>query len=267
MATLTLHPVRRGTKASNRYCGPSAISILTGLDTRDTARLLRSVGGRSAIKGTHWHEMSRALIKLGFRLDPCRIPIVATPPKRLTLIAWLKRSRAERGTDTFLLGAGHHYAVVQGRRYACGQSKVIVSFKDIPHRCARMEEVYKVVRVADRVIKTAIPPRAKTDPALTEAKKLAAHWNIELEPIHGSVLSPSGDGVFVYPPVGLYENSEGDPVSDVEDPLMGQRGCYSWSEVLEAINVYIDAVKARDLKAAQSERPFGQGEPVTFVQS
>ncbi len=242
--SLTLHPVKRATKASSKWCGPSAISILTGLDTRDTARLLRSVGGRRAIKGSYWSEMHSALSKLGFRLDPCRIPLTSVPPKRLTLIAWLKRSRAERGSDTFLFTAGHHFAVVQGRRYACGQSKEIVPFARIPHRCARMEEVYKVVRVADRVVKSAIPVAYKPEASGRAVKRLAEPYGIDVDDSQRDREEPNGT-IWVYPgsqwPEGL------------ADPFDDEHYHYDWASARKAVETYIAALVAAKASTAQME--------------
>ncbi len=251
--SITLHPVKRATKASSKWCGPSALSILTGLDTKDTARLLRSVGGRRAIKGSYWSEMKIALIKLGFRLVPCGL-LQPTPPKRLTLIRWLKQSRTERGSETYLISAGCHFAVVQGRRYACGQSKAIVPFSAIPHRCARMEEVYKVVRVADRVVKSAIPVAYKPEADGRAVKRLAEPYFIDVDDSQRDRENPNGT-IWVYPgsqwPEGL------------ADPFDDEHYHYDWASARKAVEIYIAA-----LVAAKASAPLGQNlEPVTFVQS
>lgn len=250
---LTIRPVKKATSQSRGWCGPSALSILTGLDTVDTARLLREVSGKPSIKGVGVVYMQRACERLGLGLRewtvvPTRAWKASAEPhtpldRPLTLIRWLKDSRAARSSDTFLIVAGHHYSVVQGRRYCCGLTKTIVGFADIPHRKACIDTVYKVLKTREVNMVAAVPPKPpKGDATRALAKALAAKHGIQLESISGfSRLNPEDDGVFVYPPVGLYdEDGEG-------DPLMGERSAYSWQEILAHVRVYSAAIEGKTL--------------------
>ena len=61
---IALHDVRRERgRRSNRFCGAAALSALTGLDTADTAAILREVTGRARIMGTYDGQMRKALAK------------------------------------------------------------------------------------------------------------------------------------------------------------------------------------------------------------
>lgn len=47
---------------NNKYCGPSVMSILTGIDTDEAERLLRLATGRYNITGVQPQEMKMALL-------------------------------------------------------------------------------------------------------------------------------------------------------------------------------------------------------------
>lgn len=73
-----LHIVR----GRNRYCGPAAVSAITGCTTDEAARLMRQRSGRRAIKGAYHYEVTAALRALGFgfrrRMD---LEATAAPPR------------------------------------------------------------------------------------------------------------------------------------------------------------------------------------------
>jgi hypothetical protein len=48
-------------QGTNRYCGPAAIALLTGVTTDDAARVARRVSGRRYIKGMHNRDMVASL--------------------------------------------------------------------------------------------------------------------------------------------------------------------------------------------------------------
>jgi len=141
---------------------------------------------------------------------------------------------------------GNHWAVVQGRRYACGLTKKPVPFSAVPHRCARVTSAHVLVRVAEVEPTTVIPaaPKREIDPERREAVALAARYGITLESVSMyDRLNPDLDGVFVYPPSGLYDE-DGE-----NDPLNGNRVGFSWGEVLDNVKLYRDAIVAKQNEA------------------
>ena len=60
------------TVGSNRYCGPGALAALTGHDTGETAKVLRTVTGKRAIIGVSAKHFYWALV----RLNPSPVPMV-----------------------------------------------------------------------------------------------------------------------------------------------------------------------------------------------
>jgi hypothetical protein len=142
---MKLHPVLHGPKR-NRFCGPSALSAITGLPTDDTARMLRELSGRRSITGTSDAEMFRVLQHLGF--NAVRVP--ARDPDRpkvtQTLASWLKLTPRPEGV-VYLVSAGNHWQVISGRRYVCGVVKEIVSVRDKRvKRRARVRGAWKIER-------------------------------------------------------------------------------------------------------------------------
>jgi hypothetical protein len=163
---MKIHQVKDGNSSGdkNLFCGPSAISILTGMTTGEAARLLRAVSGRRQIKGTGDGLIYKGLARCGLRMK--HLPIRLRP---MTLNQWLKLTVAERTPGrVFLISAGNHWQVITGRRYACGRIREIVSIRDkrVKRRC-RVEDVYEIVQLNGKVV---IPDEAK------KQKSWAENW-------------------------------------------------------------------------------------------
>lgn len=138
---MKIKPVTHISTDRNRYCGPAVISAVTGMNSGEAARLIRSVSGQRAVRGTHTTHVRRAMKLCGIQSIYRR----CTP--KITLAAWLRESKGSRTTGrVFLVVAGHHFQLIEGRRYVCGRTRDIVSIKDKQvKRRARVEEVYELV--------------------------------------------------------------------------------------------------------------------------
>ena len=137
---MKIKPVTTISTDRNRYCGPAVISAVTGMNSGEAARLIRSVSGQRAVRGTYTTHVRRALTLCGIQSIYRR----CTP--KITLAAWLRESKGLRTTGrVFLVVAGHHFQLIEGRRYVCGRTRNIVSIKDqqVKRRC-RVEEVYEL---------------------------------------------------------------------------------------------------------------------------
>jgi hypothetical protein len=229
-----LHP----TGDRNRYCGPSAISILTGMGTGEAARLLRAVSRRTAIKGASTASVIRALDRCGVRYSRAQVE-----PKQ-TLAGWLKLTHGQRGGRFFLIVAGNHFQVVSGNRYACGRTNDVVEL-DHPSvkRRARVDVVWEL-RAPNGVT---IPQEARKPPpdtftrakasARSTAQKLALAWDLRVEP------EREGRGYvwWVYGPDGIYaEDGE-------DDPCQGSHFCTDWIEVKDCIDAYVADLTVRGI--------------------
>lgn len=155
---MNINPVNHQKGDTNRYCGPSAISIVTGMASGEAARLLRHVSGKSSIKGTSdWH-MQRALSMCGITAKSISVKPTAKPStrkikdgfkteRRPTIAEWLRNTAETRSSGrVFLVSAGHHWQIITGRRFCCGQTKAIVSLThEKVHRRARVDDVYELI--------------------------------------------------------------------------------------------------------------------------
>lgn len=153
----------------NRYCGPCALSILTGQDTGECARVIRMLSSVKAVRGTYPRQLIDSLSWFGFKVARANYPSLETgwiegdlawrgtdnllyDAKRNlkqapTLARWLKQTKDIRTSGrVFLLCAGWHWIVISGRRYACGLTEKIVSVKDAPHRRARVAGVWEITK-------------------------------------------------------------------------------------------------------------------------
>ena len=158
-------------KGHNGYCGPAAISALTGCDTNMAALAIRLVSGQRAVRGTNRSVLLQALKKY-WNIEATEV-FSSDRKNRPTLTQWLKKSKEDRTAGrVFLLVAGNHYQLVSGKRYVCGISKDIVSIKgEVVKRRARVSDVWELT-CSGRVGLTA---EGKTElaekPKLVEASK------------------------------------------------------------------------------------------------
>tara|TARA_B100000963_G_C22360284_1_gene551280 strand:+ start:45 stop:506 length:462 start_codon:yes stop_codon:yes gene_type:complete len=150
MTNLRIKPVNHGSskRDKNRYCGPAVISAITGITTGEAAAQLRAFSNRRMITGTGTWEVQNILLKNGIRMRDARLywDVKFNRTDGVTLAGWLKASVKDRNAKrVFLIVAGWHWQLVQGRRYVCGRTKEIVSIRDKRvKRRARVAEVYEL---------------------------------------------------------------------------------------------------------------------------
>lgn len=143
---MKIRPVKHeGAFPKNRYCGPAALSIISGISTGEAAKLLRVITGARAIRGTYTSSMRWALEDLGYAF--ASFTEYRVRKARPTLARWLREHKAIRTSGrVYLIAAGNHWQVVSGRRYCCGLTGAIVSVRDEQvRRRARVSEVYEIV--------------------------------------------------------------------------------------------------------------------------
>ena len=251
-ASLTLRPVLHAKGDRNRYCGPSAISAVTGMNTGEAARLLRAVSGRAAIRGAHNEHMALALGRCGVRIAKSYVP---AKDKRPTLAAWLTATHGTRGGKVFLVVAGNHYQLISGNRYVCGKVGSVVPL-DHPtiKRRARVAQVFtleawRALTIPKEARKPAPSPAVKAQAkARSSARKsalaLAAKWGVEIEPTPDLPPYLCVDG-----PAAVY-GEDGAWPDEADDPLAGSRLALDWSDVLDKVETYAADLKAKGIKPA-----------------
>jgi hypothetical protein len=138
---LNIHPVNHGTRKAdkNRFCGPAVISALTGLTTMDGSRLIRVFSGKGSVTGTSEQEIKNALGACGIRMSQSEFEFETN----ITLARFLKTSSEWRQSRVFLIEAGNHWQLVQGRKFVCAQTEAVVGFKHPRvHRRSRVKNVW-----------------------------------------------------------------------------------------------------------------------------
>jgi hypothetical protein len=143
MARLTVtRPAAKG--RHNNYCGPAALSIITGMDTASAAERLRAITGRHAIRGIYTHELVSALDKEGYRVLRYRVQ----PEGVHTLARWLRLSRWRRRPDVYyLLVVARHFIVLKGRKLADNHNPTGVFLRQYRHRRVRVRGAWVVSRL------------------------------------------------------------------------------------------------------------------------
>jgi len=144
---MKIKAVNNSTSDRNRYCGPAVISAVTGMVTGEAARLIRHVSGQKVVRGSYPHHVLRALALCNVGCKNKKFFGYNTK-QQPTLAQWLKSSKDIRTSGrVFLIVAGHHFQLVEGRRYVCGRTKDIVSVRSklVKRRC-RVEQVIELCK-------------------------------------------------------------------------------------------------------------------------
>lgn len=167
----------------NRWCGPAAVSSLTGLPAEDIAEWIRCHRGRGGttkgIQGTYPDEILAAIVAIGFRIVSRNSTIAHARSRReakLRSKGWLYRSPDEVSTPptltqwlrvrdrkkTYLVVAGNHWCVIRGNKYCCAVTQKIVSVRDAAKRRGRVTHVYEVTKPKHaRALQIGIPKAYK----------------------------------------------------------------------------------------------------------
>ena len=235
MPTATLKPVKRAAKGHNRFCGPAALSIIAGIDTAEASAVIRHVSRKRSVQGTSNWEVLRSLALLGFKASSAAKVDPLNLKSNPTLAAWLKRDERD-GKALYLIAAGHHWQVVQGRRFCCGITKDIVSIRDEKvKRRARISGVWKIEHDRKVALAEVLPAKVKVkDTEATvrrKARTLAAKHGIEIE------AERLWDGGEYYTRIIVWGQSD---ICDdeVRDPFFGDHYADDWTDALERVQEY-----------------------------
>jgi len=228
-----IKPVNNTTSDTNRYCGPAVISAVTGMTTGEAARLIRHVSGQRKVTGSHTFHVLRAM-------SLCNIQNVKTTvTTKPTLAQWLKGSKDIRTSGrVFLIVAGNHFQLVEGRRYVCGRTRDIVSVRSkyVKRRC-RVETVHELINEGKIQIPNAARKPKTVDHAASNrakaqrfAKKLDVKINIERYYDYDNRFSQYWvDG---YKDV----DTKGEPMDFSHEGILDGHCAYDWGEVLEKLS-------------------------------
>lgn len=233
MANLKIKSVNQGPRGDrNRYCGPSAISCITGMTTGEAARLIRHVGGRKSVKGSYNWEVRRALEMCGIKSKPVSFDLNLHRRTGPTLAGWLKATVKERTANrVFLIVAGWHYQLVQGRRIVCGilWDPTSIRGKRVKRR-ARVSHVWELTAEGKVTIPSeARKPKSGYNSDRSKAQRLAAQLGIkiEIEKFYDY------EGTVSQYWIGSYDDKhpDGSDVDFSQDGIIDGHCSYDWCEV------------------------------------
>lgn len=239
MKNLNIKPVLHVKGDKNRYCGPSAISAITGMNTGEAARMIRHVSGRKSVKGSADWEVREVLERCGIRSVRENFGLKLGRSKGPTLAAWLRHTKKERTAKrVFLIVAGWHYQLVQGRRIVCGILGEPTSIRDKRvKRRARVAEVFELHSMG-KICKPpeAIKPKRPVNSYYNTAQRMLKAMNITIDKDH------IGGGEIQKWVTGYDDiDANGEDIDFVEIGVLEYHCCYEWCEVvwaLEAIAEY-----------------------------
>jgi hypothetical protein len=212
----------------NKYCGPSVVSALAGIGTKEAATVIRSQNGRSFIKSSTTDDVACALRLLGFEMA---LVGYSSRADRVTLRQWA--STHARAKNVYLVVARRHWILVQGRTAMCGKTIDLVHVGAHPNAMAFVTEAHKITRVQKVDAITVIPRSAKMPiSGHAKAKRLAREFCIDIEK------NKAYRDFMVYPPASLNE---------AEDPHQGDHYCSDWADVLAMVEEYVKILQASEL--------------------
>ena len=242
---MKIQAVRKAARGHNRYCGPAALSIVTGINTAEAAALIRKTSNVRSVKGTSISQMTRAYNALGYHLTSAAKVNPNDRKSNPTLAAWLKETASTRGDNVYLIAAGHHWQIVQGRRFCCSQTQQPVSLKhDKVKRRARITGVWKITfdRRYGKAIEDLLPSpdsyeqkrkRAVASIA-AKARRLAKKHDVEIEVESWGWGSDRYTRIIVWGPDFL------DDIDTQEaDPYSGDHYADDWEDALERVETYV----------------------------
>lgn len=162
--TPKLHPIKHDLK-STLWCGPAALSIVTGAATSEIHRLISWRSGKPRVKGISNHQLCMAARDLGYQLVPIYdakedpkcfelAPSTCAPgtmikwPKKNsfpTLARFLRENKAAIRSAPVIVNVTRHYIVVHGRSFVDNQNRTPLPLKKAPGRRRRVWRAWKVV--------------------------------------------------------------------------------------------------------------------------
>lgn len=188
----------------NKYCGPSAVSILTGIGTREAAAMMRQYDpNKPRIKGSSFHHVNAALLSSGLRLQPLQS---IQKEGRSTLYRW---ASAHRDGKTYLVNSGKHWVVVQSGHAICGWCKDLLPARDHPFARTFVRQYTEVVR-GEKDDLYVPPPKAKPTVRRPRAPRTWKELRAKAEELGLVIEQDFSDLWFIAPA----DDSREDPIED-----------------------------------------------------
>lgn len=133
------------------WCGPAAISALTGATTSQVRKYVRMYrkDQESRVQGTNEDEVEFVFRKLGYKMELRYLCSSADKKNHPTMARWLRESKRDPHIG-YLIGQGGnpgHWVVVHGAFYCCSITDGWVPVQKAPTRRKRVDVVFTVTKL------------------------------------------------------------------------------------------------------------------------
>jgi hypothetical protein len=225
------------------WCGPAAISAVTGRPTSEIMALARYVTGKQTVKGLKVGALKAILNRLGYRTDEifsAGLEFCAGNPNwKPTLAKWTRANAKAFAKLPCIVLVTNHYVTVKGRTLIDTFVRDGAPLKKAPWRRARVARVLRDERVEGPVFQVP-PPLPKLEPTNGDYRRktqaLARKFGVDVSCENGT------DVIWVYPPPSL--------TSEEDDCHAGDHAAYDWREALARVEDYVrDLGKPRPSQA------------------
>lgn len=231
-STEPLHPVH----GRNSYCGPAAISTITGASTDLAAKLIRRKTGAQSVKGAYFSDLAYAFDCLGFKAsDGCGWQIGGKYP---TLSKWLSDHR--NPAFTYLVQVTGHWLVVRCDMLADSRHRTPTDIGSADGMRCRVQRTWKMIETPEtyrfdlmRAIEVEESDRRAGASKMAAARRMAKKHGFEITSCREEFGGDS-TGYMVYPG-DLYEECEH------VDPYEGDHFADDALEVWHRSRVYAEA--------------------------
>jgi hypothetical protein len=153
------------------WCGPAAISAVTGESVSKIMNIMRQLSGRQTIKSVPYWLLQRTLATLGWeavtlhkfdrrkvepKVERLSASITVTSgigsewveaKQRPTLARYCREHRQDFQEHACIVGITGHYVAVYGRRFCDSHTSEPVFLRKSPHRRTRVEQVFQIRKI------------------------------------------------------------------------------------------------------------------------
>jgi hypothetical protein len=131
----------------NSYCGPAALSLLTGFHVSLCCHELRLINRKRAIKGCSDGDMIAALLRLKKRVREVPLhpnTLCEALRRRPTLVGAVRLLKTRTPAQRFLIRTTGHFLVLSGRKVYDNLNPTGVFFGDYNRRRMRVKHMWEV---------------------------------------------------------------------------------------------------------------------------
>lgn len=222
----------------NKYCGPAALSALTGLPTWKAGRCIAAISGQKTVKSVYSFHLVKAIAAAGFTIKRVK------HWDRETLGHFIDDTEYARKPGTaYLVLSGRHYQLIEADRYVCSVSERVVRVDDpVVRRRTRIAEVHEV---------TGSPTKVDALDGLRRANEAKRKRNSadrrRVRALYAAGIIDFDDWDYKEePPRIIYP---GDALGEFDDPYEGDHTCCGWDQAREMMNRY-EAVAMNRVRVA-----------------